>query len=588
MINSIDAAFPYLSVLIALPALAALALWLIRPLHNHARSFGLAVSLLELAIAVVAAGAMDWTVPTMHQLAELHPWITPLGVSYAVAANGLAMAMVLLATFLVPLVMAAAWKENTQAAPGASVARRQMGFVALTLFLEAFMVLIFVARDVFLFYITFEAMLIPVYFLIGNFGGVKRRQAALKFLLYSLAGGLIMLVGVIALYVLGPGGEHGFLIDTLVGTSLSTTVERLIFASFFIAFAIKAPMWPVHTWLPDTAAQASPGTSVLLVSVLDKVGTYGMIALVFPLFPNAVRWAGPVIVVFALLSIIIGGLVAIGQRNIMRLIAYTSVSHFGFMVLGLFAGQAAFTGAMVYMVAHGVATAGMFLAAGFLARRGGTYRIMSYGGWQRVTPVLAGFFLISGLASSALPGLSGFIPEYLVLVGTFTINTTWAIIAVFGVVLSALYILLPYQRIFTGPDPRSDRADNGAPLTEDNAHDDAATGHADGDPVAVQGGDGEADQPLAVGVLNKVRDLDGREKAVMAPLIAAMLVLGFYPAPLIDAVRPIAENTALYESDGSPREVVDSLERYFSPRPADPVGDAPSGSEVAESEGSHN
>ena len=498
----LTAAFPWLTVLIALPLVAAAVLWLVRPLHKVARPDGLAVSLVELVLGIAMATQFDIAQAGQQQLTELAGWIPQIGVSYALGVNGLGLVMVLLAVFLVPLVLLAAWHEQEAVPAGAVLERRQMGFVALVLALEALMVAVFAARDVFLFYVLFEAMLVPVYFLVGNYGGPRRRTAALKFLLYSHAGGLIMLVGVVAVYLAGPGGEQGFLVDTLAGhLEVSPAVERLLFLSFFIAFAIKAPVWPVHTWLPDTTQQAPAGTSTLLVGVLDKVGTFGMITLCLPLFPEASRWAAPAIIVLALVSIIYGGLLAVGQRDIMRLIAFTSVSHFGFMVLGIFVrDQVALTGTMIYMVAHGVSTAALFLIAGFLTRRGGTQQIPAYGGMQRVTPVLAGTFLVSGLASMALPGLSNFVPEFLVLQGTFRVSIVAAVVAVLGVIIAALYILLPYQRIFTGP---------------------------------------------TVPEMARIADLGAREKWVVGPLVAAMLALGFYPAPVLDAVRPVAQAVAL-------------------------------------------
>ncbi|ROR72304.1 NADH-quinone oxidoreductase subunit M [Bogoriella caseilytica] len=513
--NGVDsmAAVPWLTLLIVVPLASALVLWLVPQLHRFARQIGLVVSLLVLAGAVVAAvGAFDMGAAGTVQLNETYAWIPQIGVSYAVGVNGLGLAMVLLAVFLVPLVLLAGWREQDQPAgtaaadrDQASVLRRQAGFVALILVLEALMIGIFAARDVFLFYVIFEAMLLPVYFLIGAYGGPRRKAAAMKFLLYSLAGGLIMLVGVVALYVMGPGGEQGFLIDSLAG-SIQTGVwgERLLFLSFFIAFAIKAPLWPVHTWLPDTAEQSPPGNNVLLVGVLDKVGTFGMIALILPLFPEASQWAAPVIIVLALISIIYGAILAIGQRDLMRLIAFTSVSHFGFIVLGIFLREpVALTGAMIYMVAHGVSTAALFLVAGFLTQRTGSQRIGDHAGLQKVVPVMAAMFLVAGLASIALPGLSGFIPEYLVLVGTFRVNLVAGVIAVLGVILSALYLLLPYQRIFAGATREGQET---------------------------------------------VPDLTGRERWVMAPLVAAMLVLGIYPAPVLDAVRPVAEDSAIEQT----------------------------------------
>jgi proton-translocating NADH-quinone oxidoreductase chain M len=323
------------------------------------------------------------------------------------------------------------------------------------LVLEAFMVGVFAATDVFLFYVFFEAMLIPVYFLIGLFGGARRQYAAVKFLLFSLAGGLVMLVAVIAVYVAGPGGDEGFLITNLTGNlDASTDALRWMFVGFFIAFAVKAPMWPVHTWLPDAATEARPATAVLLVGILDKVGTYGMIRFCLQLFPEAAQWATPVVITLAVISIIYGALLAIGQTDMMRLIAFTSISHFGLIVLGIFAlTTVGGAGSTLYMVNHGFSTAGLFLLAGFLVARRGSKRIPDYGGWQRVTPVLAGTFLVVGLSSLALPGLSSFVSEFLVLQGTFMRYEAAAVIATLGTVLAALYILLMYQRTMTGPKP---------------------------------------------------------------------------------------------------------------------------------------
>ena len=514
--------FPWLTVLIVVPLVAALVLWLVPQLHRVARPLGMVVSVVVLGIAVAAAlTSFDAGMAGSIQLGELHSWIPQLGVSWALGVNGLGLAMVLLAVALVPLVLLASWNDHlvprgvtVDAGHGAGdrpaldgtdrdPGRYHVGFVALVLALEACMIAIFAARDVFLFYVVFEAMLIPVYFLIGTYGGPKRKAAALKFLLYSLAGGLIMLVGVVGVYVLGPGGEQAFLIDSLQNSiGGSATVQNLLFASFFIAFAVKAPMVPVHTWLPDAAQEAPPGVSVLLVGVLDKVGTFGMIALCLPLFPDAALWAAPLICMLAVVSVIYGALVALAQRDLMRLIAYTSVSHFGYIVLGIFVRQeVALTGAMLYMVAHGVSIAALFFVGGFLTRRGASQQIGAYGGMQRVTPVLAGTFLIAGLASIALPGLSGFPPEFMVLLGAFRTDVAYGAVAVFGVVIAALYILLPYQRIFTGPAVR----------------------------------------------VTAAPDLDGREKGVMGVLVAAMLVLGFVPGPVIDVLRPVAEPLALVQ-----------------------------------------
>lgn len=485
-------ALPILTLLVAWPLLAAAVLWLVPPLHPMARTYGIVVSLVEAALVVVALTQFDAAYAATIQLTEQVPWIPAIGVSWALGVNGLGLAMILLAVGLVPVVLVA--RHPGEGGP-------DWGYVTLVLVLEALVVAVFAARDVFLFYILFEAMLFPVYFLVGRYGGPDRRRAAIKFLLYSLAGGLIMLVGVVAIHGYGPGGDEAYLIDNLAGNlTASLGAEQLLFVSFFIAFAIKAPMVPVHTWLPDTAQQADSGTSTLLVGVLDKVGTFGMIMLCLPLFPRASVWAAPVIIVLAVLSILYGGLVALAQRDFMRLTAMTSVSHFGFIVLGIFVGSAtAMTGAMIYMVAHGLSTAAMFLSLGFLEKRGRSQWIPVYRGMQRVTPVLAGLFLVAGLASAALPGLSGFVPEYLVLLGTFKANTAAAAFAVLGVILAALYVLLPYQRMFTGP------------------KEEGIAGAA---------------------------DLLGREKAAMAPLVVAMLALGFFPGPVLDVLSPVADQSA--------------------------------------------
>lgn len=376
----LDQTFPWLTTLIVVPLLGAAVVWALPgAARRHARSVAVAVSLLVLVLGVLAALQFDTSASGTHQLQERASWIPAFGVSYAVGVDGVGLALVLLSVVLVPLVLLAAWREHPDAAAAlaegevedpAALATREGGarirhYVALVLVLEAFMVAVFAARDVFFFYVLFEAMLIPVYFMIGGFGGLQRRYAAVKFLLFSLAGGLVMLAGVIALYLAGPGGPEGFLIENLVGLDLPVTTERLLFLAFFLAFAIKAPMWPVHTWLPDAAEQAPAGTSVLLVGVLDKVGTFGMLTLCLPLFPDAARWAAPAIIVLAVVSILYGALLAIGQEDLMRLIAYTSVSHFGFIVLGIFAFTEVSTqGSSFYMVNHGLSTGALFLLAG--------------------------------------------------------------------------------------------------------------------------------------------------------------------------------------------------------------------------------
>ncbi len=481
--------FPWLTVIGVIPLLGAIVLWAVPALADRAKHIALGASLVTLVFAVAAALQFKPNATDKFQLAETHSWIPQFGVSYALGVDGIALALILMSVILVPICLLAAWHDLP-----AEQAGRERHYFALMLVLETFMVGVFAATDVFLFYVFFEAMLIPVYFLIGQFGGPRRQYAAVKFLLFSLAGGLIMLAAVIALYVHGPGGPEGFLLGRLTGIPLSETTERLIFVGFFIAFAVKAPMVPVHTWLPDAAAESRPATATLLVGVLDKVGTYGMIRFCLELFPNASQWATPLIIVLAVVSIIYGALLAIGQTDMMRLIAYTSVSHFGFIVLGIFAlTSTAWAGSSLYMINHGFSTAALFLVAGMLISRRGSKRIPDFGGWQRVVPALAGVWLIAGLSCIALPGLGSFISEFLVLAGTFQRHQVAAVIATTGIILAALYILLMYQRTMTGPKPES----------------------AAGTP-----------------------DLSRREKWVVGPLLALFLILGFYPKPVLDMVNP--------------------------------------------------
>jgi NADH-quinone oxidoreductase subunit M len=486
--------FPWLTTIGVVPLVGAVVVVLMpRSVAAKAKVVGLVFSLLTLAAAIAATTRFDRGSDAQFQLTELHGWIPQIGTSYSLGVDGIALVMILLSVVLTPICLLAAWHDVPE------VGRREQNFVALVLVLETMMVGVFAATDVFLFYIFFEAMLVPVYFLIGSFGGPQRHYAAVKFLLYSLLGGLIMLVAVIALYVAGPGGDQGFLVTNLTGLDLGVGAGRWMFVGFFLAFAIKAPMFPVHTWLPDAAAEAPPPVSVLLVGVLDKVGTFGMLRFCLPMFPEASKWATPVVVVFALISIVYGALLAIGQTDVMRLIAYTSISHFGFIVLGVFAmtspGQ---NGSVLYMVNHGFTTAALFLVAAMLASRRGSQRIPDFGGWQRVTPLVAGVFLLAGMSSLSLPGLNSFVSEFLVLVGTFARYPAAGVVATVGIILSAVYILLMYQRMMTGPKPEGTAG---------------------------------------------IRDLNLREAWVVAPLVVAIIGLGVYPKPVLDVISPTVERT---------------------------------------------
>jgi NADH-quinone oxidoreductase subunit M len=496
--------FPWLTTLLVLPLVGALVVMLL-PRGRDGRTTGrgdlpqkvaLAFSLVTLVLTVVMALRYDVGAEGF-QFEETHTWIEAFGAYYALGVDGIGLTLVLLTTILTPVVILASWRDGDLGRWSVNA------FFGWMLALEGLAIGVFAATDVFLFYVLFEATLLPIYFLIGGYGGPRRAYAATKFLIFSLLGGLVMLASVVGLYAESAGSEGGptYLLTDLVPimAEVDTNVGRWLFLGFFIAFAVKAPMFPVHTWLPDAADEATPGTSVLLVSILDKIGTFGMIRLCLGLFPEASTWATPVVLVLAVISLLYGALVAIGQRSIPRLIAYTSVSHFGFIVLGIFVmnsqGQ---VGSTLYMFNHGLSTGALFLVTGFLIARRGSRMIPDFGGVQKVAPVLAGIFLVAGLSSLSLPGLSPFVSEFLVMVGVFVHNWWYAVFAVTAIVLAALYILLMYQRTMTGPVR-----------------------------PAVEG----------------MRDLGVREVAALTPLLALIIGFGFFPKPLLDIIEPAVETT---------------------------------------------
>ncbi|MFM6940535.1 MAG: NADH-quinone oxidoreductase subunit M [Candidatus Planktophila sp.] len=428
---------------------------------------------------------------TAFQFVQNNEWIPSFAINFSMGVDGLAMVLILMSVILTPIVLLAGWNESDGGRWSAKV------FYILILVLETMMIGVFAATDVFLFYVIFEAMLIPVYFLIGGYGSGERAAAAVKFLLYSLFGGLLMLASIIGIYVVSSNAGHAsFDITELAGLHavMSPMTQNLLFLGFFIAFAIKAPLWPLHTWLPDAAKAGSPGTSVLLLGVLDKVGTFGMIRFCITIFPDASKTFTPVIITLSVISIIYGAFLAIRARDLKRLIAYTSISHFGFITMGIFAMTSqGHSGATLYMFNHGFSTAALFIVGGWMIARRGSSTIADFGGLQRVTPVMAWSFFIAGMSSLALPGLSSFVSEFLVLVGTYTRYPVAAVIATFGIVLAALYILIPVQKALHGP------------TTPGNEN---------------------------------LPDLNLREKIAIAPVIAVIVALGFYPSPILKIINP--------------------------------------------------
>jgi len=496
-------AFPWLTTLGVLPLVGSLVVALLpksKPLL--AKQVALAISFVVLGGTIAMALQFNGSSSEPFQFVESYPWIPAFGISYSVGIDGIGLVLVALAATLVPITILAGWRdiEQDQESNTGSV----KGYFALILALEALMIGVFSATDVFLFYVFFEVMLVPVYFMIGRYGGPQRSYAAVKFLIYSLVGGLFMLAAMVGLYIVSArelgSGTFDFL--SLVGMDMDPNTQKMLFLGFFFAFAIKAPLWPFHTWLPDAAAQSKPGTSVLLIGVLDKVGTFGMIRYLLPIFPAASEFYAPVVIGMALIGIFYGAYIALTSQDMKRLFAYSSMSHFGFIALGIFvftsAGQ---SGSVVYMVAHGLSTAALFLTAGFLiSRRRESSLISDYGGVNKVAPVLAGFFLVAALSSLALPGMVSFVGEFLVLLGAFERFIWVGALATLGIVITAAYMLRVYQKTMTGPlNPELE----GTTIT----------------------------------------DLNGREITALMPIAALTVVLGLYPAPLLNVINPAVDWT---------------------------------------------
>jgi NADH-quinone oxidoreductase subunit M len=510
--------FPWVSVIGAVPLVGVLAIMALpKARETQARVVALVASLVAMVGAIIMAFGFD-NKGSRFQFTQDYTWIKAFGAHYAVGVDGIALALILMTTVLAPIcILAAGHDADPAAAPtageleadetGPGHGRGPRLFFALLLATETLVIGVFGSLDVFFFYVLFEAMLVPMYFLIGSFGGPRRSYAAVKFLLYSLAGGLLMLVAVIGLFVvashqLGTGTfDYRALLSAAAAHKLNIShgEQIALFLGFFIAFAIKAPLWPFHTWLPDAASEAPTGTAVMLVGVLDKVGTFGFLRFCIPLFPWASQKLAPYILGLCVTGILYGALVAIGQKDLKRLVAYSSVSHFGFIALGVFAFTTqGGSGATLYMVNHGFSTGALFLVVGFMATRRGSRLVDDFGGVATVAPWLGAMTLVAGLSALALPGLSTFVSEFLVLLGTFTTHRWFAVVATFGIVLAAVYVLWMIQRTIHGPV---------AP--------------------AVEG----------------FKDLSVRESWVIVPVMAVIVALGVYPKPLLDVINPSVQQT---------------------------------------------
>ncbi|HVF06871.1 MAG TPA: NADH-quinone oxidoreductase subunit M [Frankiaceae bacterium] len=485
---------PWISALLVIPLVGAFGVACTpRSKPDLAKELAFVVSLVTFVASIAMAFQYDTGATEQFQLVEDHAWIAQFGVRYKVGVDGAALALILLTTFLTPIVLLASWRQEAKVKT----------YFALFLVLETGMIGVFAALDLFLFYVFFEAMLVPMYFLIGVYGGERRVYAAVKFFLYTLFAGLLMLVSILGLYfmsrqqagAIGAAAQGTFDYEKLLNLTMSSGTAKVLFLGFFIAFAVKVPVFPFHTWLPDAHTEAPTGGSVILAAVMLKIGTFGFLRYAIPLFPSAARYFATTMMVLGVIGIIYGSLVAMVQKDVKRLVAYTSVAHLGFIVLGLFAfTMQSGSGGVLYMVNHGLSTGALFLVIGFLYERRHTRLIEEYGGIQSTAPLLAASFLVAGLSSLALPGLNGFVSEFLVLVGTFARHRVLGVVATFGIVLAALYILIAYQRTMTGP------------ITN------------------------EANRDLP--------DLSLREKVVIAPVLVAILALGVYPRPVLDLVAP--------------------------------------------------
>jgi NADH-quinone oxidoreductase subunit M len=506
----------WLLALILLPLVGAAVVSGLRRDDKLATRVALAFALVELVLIIPTWANYHPTGARLQQTSSMD-WIPTFGIHISFGVDGIALIMIAVIAFLVPIVVGALGTADRL-----PEGRNAGGYLALILLQQALTIAVFAATDVFLFYVLFEIMLIPMYFLIGGYGAANRQYAAVKFFLYSFLGGLIMLASAIGAYSLASDklGKGTFDWATLVTVvrDAPTGTQIWLFLGFFLAFAIKAPLVPFHTWLPDAAGEAPIGIAVLLVGVLDKVGTFGFLRYCLPMFPAASRTLAPLVLVLAVIGVLYGSILAAGQQDMKRFVAYVSIAHFGFIALGIFAFTSQATvGSVTYMLNHSLATGMLIVVLGLVIARGGSTRISDYGGMYKVTPLLGGMLLIAGLSTLSLPGTNSFVSEFLVLLGSFETRPVYAILATVGMVLAAAYVLWLYQRLMSGP-VRGDAL------------------------VGAGGGPGTAIAP-ELGARKAIRDLGGKELAILVPMVVLIIGLGFYPKPVLDTVGPSVDAT---------------------------------------------
>ena len=490
---------PILTLLILVPALGAVVVACL-PRDNEGLLKLVGVTFAGVALALSVALVFDYRAEgSGFQFLSEHVWIRSFGISWKLGVDGISLFLIGLTGVLFPLAII-----------GPSVHKDVKGYVAWMLLLESGCMGVFLALDLFLFFLFWELVLVPMYFLIGGWGYDRRIYATIKFFLYTMVGSALMLVGILAVVFLHEGSTGTLTFDVITlaeEQSLASSTARWLFMAFAASFAIKVPIFPVHTWLPDAHTEAPTGGSVILAGIMLKLGTYGFLRFGLYLFPEASAWFAPALVTLGVIGVLYGAVVAAMQRDVKRLVAYSSVAHLGFIVLGTFAFTSeAVTGSVLQMVNHGLSTGALFFLLGMLYERRHTYEIDKLRGLQKAIPIFAAVFTVVMMSSIGLPGLNGFVGEYLILIGSFATRQWWAVAAAAGVIFAAVYLLWAYQRVFHGPT------------------DDDNTG---------------------------VAELTWREGLVLAPLLAGILFLGVYPKPVLDRMEPSVDRLIQHVADHS-------------------------------------